>query len=169
MKKEREGLALVDNYLKETPTSDDQDIVPVSPSQGFEQIAQALRDVSAKLDATLPICESLPSEGYVCSGCPAEGGDYCIIQEIRDILSRHRIKPSGQEGGLMPGLTSLCAVDRDYIRVIERALKAASITPTLTPDSDRPTHYIVHVAEEDVDRATAALRQYGTFVPPEEA
>jgi hypothetical protein len=63
----------------------------------------------------------------------------------------------------------LCTVDRDYVLVIERALKAADITPALIPDPGRPTHYIVQVAEEDVDQATAALKKYGRFIPQEEA
>jgi len=68
----------------------------------------------------------------------------------------------------MPGLTSICAVDRDYVLVIERALQAADISPTFTPDADRPTHYIVQIAEEDVDRAFTALEEYGMFVSQEE-
>jgi hypothetical protein len=68
----------------------------------------------------------------------------------------------------VPGLASICAVDRDYVLVIERALKAAGITPTFTPDVDRSTHYIVQVAQEDVDRASTALKEYGAFVPLEE-
>jgi len=68
----------------------------------------------------------------------------------------------------MPGLASICAVDRDYVLVIERALKAADITPTFTPDVDRSTHYIVQVAQEDVDRASTALKEYGAFVSQEE-
>lgn len=68
----------------------------------------------------------------------------------------------------MPGLASICAVDRDYVLVIEQALKAVGVTPTLTPDAGRPTHYIVQVAEEDVDRAAEALEQRGMFVSQEE-
>jgi len=52
----------------------------------FDPIAQALRDALAVLDSTLPICETMPGEDYVCSGCPAEEGDHCVIQEIRDRL-----------------------------------------------------------------------------------
>jgi len=62
------------------------------PLDRFDPIAQALRDVSARLAATLPICETMPGEDYVCSGCPAEDGDHCAIQEIRDILSRHPVR-----------------------------------------------------------------------------
>lgn len=59
----------------------------------------------------------------------------------------------------------LCTVDRDYVLVLERALQDIGISPALTPDVDRPTHYIVLVAEEDVDRAASALKERGTFVP----
>lgn len=68
--------------------------VPRAPGK-FDPIMRALRDVSARLDATLPICEAMPGEGYVCSGCPAEDRDHCIIQEIRDILSRHPVRKEG--------------------------------------------------------------------------
>ena len=69
---------------------------PVPPAPGkFGPIVRALRDVSARLDATLPICETMPGEGYVCTGCPAEDGDHCAIQEIRDILSRHPVRKEG--------------------------------------------------------------------------
>lgn len=72
----------------------------------------------------------------------------------------------------MPDIVSLwplCTVDRDYVLVVERALKAANITPALIPDPDRPTHYIVQVAPEAVDQATAALKEYGKFIPLEGA
>ena len=68
----------------------------------------------------------------------------------------------------MTPLASLCTVNRDYVRVIDQALQFAGITPTLIPDPGRSTHYIVQVAEEDVDRAADLLKQRGMFVPPEE-
>lgn len=69
---------------------------PVPPAPGkFGPIVRALRDVSTRLDATLPICETMPGEDYVCSGCPAEDGGHCAIQEIRDILSRHPVRKEG--------------------------------------------------------------------------
>lgn len=52
----------------------------------FDPIAQALQEALAALTATHPICETMPGGGYVCSGCPAEEGDHCVIQEIRDRL-----------------------------------------------------------------------------------
>lgn len=70
---------------------------------------------------------------------------------------------------MKPLLVALCTVDRNYVQVVDRALKAAGLTPTLIPFTDRPTHYIVRVPEEDVDRACAALHEYGVFVKEEEA
>ena len=52
----------------------------------FDPIAQALQEALAALTATHPICETMPGEDYVCTGCPAEEGDHCAIQEIRDRL-----------------------------------------------------------------------------------
>jgi len=68
----------------------------------------------------------------------------------------------------MPGLASICAVDRDYVLVVDRALRFAGIIPTLIPDTNRPTHYIVQVAQEDVGRAAEVLEQRGIFVSQEE-
>ncbi len=69
----------------------------------------------------------------------------------------------------MTPLVPLCTIDRDFVRVVDRALEFTGISPTLTPDPGRSTHYIVQVPEEDVDRACAALHEYGTFIPsPEE-
>ena len=60
----------------------------------------------------------------------------------------------------------LCSVDRDFVMVVERALAAASVTSTLSPDPSCPlTHYHIWVAEEDVDRARSALLARGASVP----
>lgn len=68
----------------------------------------------------------------------------------------------------MTPLASLCTIDRDFVRVVDRALQFAGISPTLVPDPDRSTHYVVQVAEEDVDRAAEVLKQRGVFLSPEE-
>lgn len=69
------------------------------PTNRFDPIKMALQEVSARLDATLPICEQMPGEEYVCAGCPAECEDYCTIQEIRDILARqHDLPPKALKG-----------------------------------------------------------------------
>jgi hypothetical protein len=64
-------------------------------------------------------------------------------------------------------VVAICTVDRDFVIVVERALATASVTPTYSPDIDRPSHYRGEVAAEDVDRAQAALLEYGTFKQPE--
>jgi hypothetical protein len=63
-------------------------------------------------------------------------------------------------------MVALCAVDRSFVLVVERALATVSVTPTFTPDPTQPlTHYHVMVEDDEVDQAQAALEKVGTFVP----
>jgi len=65
-------------------------------------------------------------------------------------------------------MVALCAVDRSFVLVVERALATVSVTPTFIPDPARPlTHYHVMVEDDEVDRVRAALEMVGTFVPEE--
>ena len=65
-------------------------------------------------------------------------------------------------------MVALCAVDRSFVLVVERALATVSVTPTFIPDPARPhTHYHVMVEDDEVDQAHAALEKVGTFVPEE--
>ena len=70
--------------------------MPDLPTDRFDPIEQALKDITARLETTIPICEAMPGEGYVCTGCPAENGDFCAIQEILDILHRQLNRGRGE-------------------------------------------------------------------------
>lgn len=64
-----------------------------------------------------------------------------------------------------------CACDATLTALqaeVQRLQAAQDTSPQPITDAGRPTHYIVQVAEEDVDRASTALKEYGAFEPREE-